>query len=150
MSDVVEIRPAAREDLHSLVEMLEDLFSIEEDFTADPARQLRGLELMLENGRGRILIADADGTPVGMCSGQLTVSTAEGGPAVLIEDVIVREGWRGQGIGARLMDGINAWARRNKARRLQLLADVGNAPALDFYAHLGWERTQLVCLRNRL
>lgn len=151
MPEAVVIRPACVEDLEGLVDLLSTLFSIEEDFVVDRTRQRRGLEMMLNNGRGRILAAEsADGTVVGMCSGQLTISTAEGGPAVLIEDVIVREDWRGQGIGARLMGGISDWARENEAGRLQLLADLDNEPALNFYGHLGWERTQLICLRNRL
>ena len=150
MPESVVIRPATSEDLHSLITLLETLFSIEEDFVIDTARQLRGLEMMLNNGRGRILVAEADGTVVGMCSGQLMISTAEGSPAVLIEDVIVHQDWRGHGVGSKLMEGINVWARENETTRMQLLADRNNVPALAFYKNLGWEQTQLVCLINRL
>jgi len=151
MPEAVVIRPAKYADLSGLVCLLEALFSLEEDFRFNPAKQRRGLEMMLNNGRGRILTAcNANGTVVGMCSGQLTISTAEGGPAVLIEDVVVHEDWRGQGIGARLMNEISQWAQENRAQRLQLLADVDNSAALDFYAHLGWRKTQLICLRNRM
>lgn len=151
MPEAVVIRSATREDLGSLTELLSMLFSLEEDFVIDAARQRRGLEMMLNNGRGRILAAEtADGTVIGMCSGQLTVSTAEGGPAVLVEDVVVHQDWQGQGIGARLMDAIGEWAKENQATRLQLLADRNNIPALDFYKHLGWQQTQLICLRNRI
>ena len=48
------------------------------------------------------------------------------------------------------MDGIADWARENEAGRLQLLADMDNTPALAFYKHLGWQQTQLICMRNRL
>ncbi len=147
----ITVRSATHKDLDGLISLLASLFSIEEDFLVDEEKQRRGLEMMLNNGRGRILTAaTADGTVVGMCSGQLTVSTVEGGPAVLIEDVVVHEDWRGQGIGARLMDGISTWAAENEAVRLQLLADIENIPALDFYKHLGWQQTQLTCLRKRL
>jgi GNAT superfamily N-acetyltransferase len=85
---------------------------------------------MLNNGRGRVLAAEAaDGTVVGLCSGQLTISTVDGGPAVLIQDVFVREDWRGQGIGPRLMDALGDWARENEAGRLSLLADMDEVPA---------------------
>ncbi|QJB56788.1 GNAT family N-acetyltransferase [Pseudodesulfovibrio sp. zrk46] len=151
MPEVVKIRPATHEDLPVLISLLESLFSIEEDFEIDPERQRSGLEMMLSNGRGRILAAETpDGTVVGMCSGQLTISTAEGGPAVLVEDVIVHEDWRGKGVGAKLMDGLTDWARTLEAPRMQLLADKQNVRALDFYKHLGWQPTQLICLRKRL
>ncbi|WP_319471336.1 GNAT family N-acetyltransferase [uncultured Pseudodesulfovibrio sp.] len=151
MPKAVTIRPARHSDIDSLVLLLGELFSIEEDFVVEGERQRRGLEMLLNQGRGRILTAvSADGTVVGMCTGQLTVSTAEGGPAVLIEDVIVREDWRGHGVGAQLMDSITAWARDNEATRIQLLADRNNQPALQFYKYLGWEPTQLICQRKRL
>ena len=149
MPETAAIRSADREDLGSLTALLETLFSLEEDFVVDGGRQRRGLELLLESDRGRLLVAEADGAVVGMCSGQLTISTAEGGPAVLVEDVVVREDWRGRGIGARLMDAVADWAMERGATRLQLLADRNNASALDFYTHLGWSATQLICLRNR-
>ncbi len=150
MPEAVIVRPATHEDLETLAALLAALFSLEEDFAVDGERQRCGLKMMLNNGRGRILVAEAaDGTVVGMCSGQLTISTAEGGPAVLVEDMVVREDRRGQGIGEKLLDALGAWARENQAGRLQLLADRNNESALGFYACLGWEKTNLICLRNR-
>ena len=146
----LDIRPARPEDLDRLVELLKVLFSIEEDFTFNETLQRLGLQMMLENGRGCILVAEVDGQVIGMCSGQLTISTAEGGLALLVEDVVVHWGWQGQGIGRRLMEGIDAWARQQGASRLQLLADWNNTPALEFYNHLGWQTTELICLRKHV
>jgi GNAT superfamily N-acetyltransferase len=145
---IVTIKAAVPEDLEGLTALLKTLFSIEGDFVFDETRQRRGLQMMLDNPRGCILAAEADGCVIGMCSGQLTVSTAEGGPAVLIEDVVVHEDWQGRGVGRRLMEGIGDWASKNKASRLQLLADRNNAPALVFYKNLGWKTTKLICLRK--
>lgn len=156
MTDAVHIRPARHEDFDCLVSLLGELFSIEEDFVVDEARQRRGLAMMPNNGRGRIIIAErsqaenAPGPVIGLCTGQITVSTAEGGPAVLIEDVVVSKDWRGRGLGPKLMNGITDWARENEATRLQLQADTENTPALGLYERLGWEPTQLTCLRSRL
>jgi len=151
MPEAVVIRPATHADLERMILLLGMLFSIEEDFVIEAEKQRRGLEMMLNNSRGRVLVASAaDETVVGMCTGQLVISTAEGGPAVLVEDVVVHEDWRGQGVGARLMDEIAEWARLNEVGRLQLLADKGNGPALSFYNNLGWDETQLICLRQRL
>lgn len=146
----VTIRPAQPVDLAALTLLLEDLFSIEEDFCFDESRQMRGLGQMLNNKRGRLLAAEADGKVVGMCSGQLLVSTAEGGPSVLVEDVIVGRTWRGKGVGTKLMQAVSAWAEGQGASRLQLLADRENASAIAFYGHLGWQKTQLICLRKRM
>jgi GNAT superfamily N-acetyltransferase len=123
------------------------LFSIEQDFVFDELRQRRGLALMLENERGCVLVAEVEGQVVGMCTGQLLVSTAEGGLSLLVEDVVVQEQWRGRGVGRLLVEAISDWARVNKVSRLQLLADRNNVPALDFYRIMGWHMTELICLR---
>ena len=133
-----------------MVGLLDLLFAIEADFRPDPARQRQGLALLLDDGRARVLVAEwADGV-VGMCTGQLVVSTAEGGPALLVEDVVVDPDHRGRGVGSALLAALTDWARGHGVRRLQLLADGNNGPALAFYDRLGWRATALVCRRLTL
>lgn len=143
------IRPATVSDLEHLTVMLAELFAIEADFQVDPARQRRGLELLLAEPRACVLVAESAGTVIGMASGQLTISTAEGGPALLVEDVVVAAAWRGRGIGRGLLGDLGEWARGHGAHRLQLLADRDNSTGLAFYRKLGWKTTRLICLRQR-
>lgn len=145
---MVNIRPARLADLESLVELLQMLFELEQDFEGNPSRQQQGLRMMLDNPNGCVMVAQGDGQVIGMCSGQLLISTAEGGPALLVEDVVVREPWRGRGVGRLLMEAISAWAQDKKVNRLQLLADRNNTAALEFYRCLGWQGTELICLRS--
>lgn len=145
----IQLRHACEEDMDSLINLLRILFTLEKDFTFNEARQQRGLQLMLENSKSCILVALINDLVVGMCSGQLVISTAEGSTALLVEDVVVTKKWRGQGIGRKLLNGIAKWGEDFKAYRMQLLADRHNAAALSFYAHLDWEITQLVGLRKR-
>ncbi len=149
MSDPLIIRSATRSDLDALVALLGLLFSIEADFRPDPERQRRGLARALADpARAGVLVAERDGAVIGMVTAQLVVSTAEGGASAWIEDMVVAERERGRGVGRRLLEAIEAWARARGASRLQLLADRENAPALAFYARLGWSSTRLVCLRR--
>ena len=147
---MVSIRAARPADLEALTGLLKTLFGIEADFTFNEALQQQGLRLILADERSRLLVAEAEEVVVGMCSGQLTISTAEGGPALLVEDVVVGEEWRGRGIGRQLLEALASWARQHQVARLQLLADRHNAPALNFYRHLGWQGTELICLRRHL
>ena len=141
------IRSARQQDVEQLVGLLHTLFTIEEDFSADTGKQRRGLELLLADTRSQVLVAEADDQVVGLCTGQVVISTAEGGPAILVEDMVVAEGYRGQGIGRLLLSGLIDWARDLGATRMQLLADRNNQPALDYYRHLGWQQTALHCWR---
>jgi len=143
------VRPARFGDLDDLVRLLSLLFSIEADFQPDPERQRRGLALMLSDpGQRAVLVVEREGRVRGMVTAQLVVSTAEGGASALVEDMVVDEAERGHGLGRLLLQAIEAWAAARGATRLQLLADRENAPALAFYARLGWASTQLVCWRR--
>lgn len=149
MSDALIIRSAARSDLDALVSLLGVLFSIEADFRPDPERQRRGLlRALTDPDRAGVLVAERAGAVIGMVTAQLVVSTAEGGASAWIEDMVVAAPERGRGVGRRLLEAIEAWATARGASRLQLLADRDNAPALAFYARLGWSPTRLVCLRR--
>jgi len=147
---MVTIRAAEAQDIDSLVSLLHVLFSIEEDFVYNEDRQRQGLAMMLENPKGCVLVAEADGRIIGMCTGQIVVSTAEGGPALLVEDVVVAEAWRGRGVGRRLLKRLTVWTAARGISRLQLLTDRNNTAALGFYEKLGWQPTALICLRKRL
>lgn len=142
------IRPAASHDLEAMSDLLKELFSLEAGFSFDRSKQQKGLELMLSQGAARLLVAETAGQVIAMCCGQLVVSTAEGGPSVLVEDLVVREDWRGKGVGKKLLHALYEWSRKQGASRLQLLADQDNESALSFYRHLSWQKTRLVCLRK--
>jgi len=147
--DLIAVRPAVPDDLETMVALLRELFALEPDFRFDPVRQRRGLALLLADRLRRVaLVAERDGAVVGMVTGQLVVSTSEGGGSVLVEDMVVIGTARRQGVGRLLLRAVETWARGRGATRLQLLADRENEAALRFYERLGWGGTRLVCLRR--
>lgn len=144
------IRKATILDLEPLISLLQVLFSIEADFTFNEEKQRQGLELMLTAPDVRcIMVAELDGKIIGMCSAQLLITTAEGGMAALIEDMVVHKDYRMQGIGRSLLTIIEEWALEHGAKRFELLADRNNTPALEFYRKLHWQQTQLICLHKK-
>jgi GNAT superfamily N-acetyltransferase len=134
-----------------MVGLLAALFSIEQDFKPDTERQIRGLAGVLASPNACIMLArSAQGEAIAMCSAQLVFSTAEGAHSAWIEDMVVHEAWRGRGIGRQVLQAVLAWASERGATRAQLLADLDNQPALDYYQHLGWQETQLIARRLSL
>lgn len=144
------VRLARPEDLDDLVDLLAVLFAIEEDFDFDEERQRQGLRLMLNHDGAVVLVAEARSRVIGMCTAQFTISTAEGGNALLVEDVVVSKAWQGRGVGRELLTALEKWAYARTSGRLQLLADRNNRAALKFYKTCGWQATELICLRKRL
>ena len=132
--------------------LLSELFSIESDFSPDSQKQATGLSLLLtdRSGSSAVLVAEKGDEIVGMCSVQTLISTAEGGPVGLVEDLIVRKDYRGNGIGTRLLSEIFRWCDSKNISRVQLLRDFDNMNALMFYAMNGWSSTKLVCMRRSL
>lgn len=146
------IEPAAEADLPAMSALLDDLFGIEQDFKPNSDNQLRAMRLLLQlPDRACLLLArDAAGKVAGMVSAQLVISTAEGAPSAWVEDMVVREDCRGQGLGRALLDQLMVWAEARGATRAQLLVDLDNEPALGYYHHLGWQTTRLAARRISL
>jgi GNAT superfamily N-acetyltransferase len=145
---MIEIVPATLEDLPQLCGLLGMLFAQEADFRPDAARQERGLRLILEQpGVGRIFCARQGSTVLGMVSLLLTVSTAEGGRAAWLEDMVVLPDHRGHGLGERLLRHALAEARALGCSRITLLTDATNAAAMRFYERAGFVRSQMVPYR---
>lgn len=129
----LSIRRADQGDIEMMTQLLKVLFSIEEDFIFNEEKQRRDLESMLKDQENRcVFIAEYNGQIVGMVSGQALLSTAEGGISVVVENLIVKEVYRKRSIGKELLFKIEKWADLKKAKRLQLLAENDNFPALNF------------------
>lgn len=142
---------ATHDDLPAMADLLYDLFTLESDFQPERAKQLRGLQLILDTpALGRLFVLHVAGKVAGMANALITVSTAQGAPVLLLEDVIVGRAYRGGGHGRRLVDHVCAWARAQGMARVTLLADQDNAPALAFYARLGFEPSAMVVRRKPL
>jgi len=144
----VSVRLATLDEVPGLSGLLAILFSQEAEFTPDPERQASGLEMILSQpDAGRIYCAAAGPELVGMVNILFTVSTAQGGRAAWLEDMIVHPDWRGQGIGERLLKEAIDGARGCGCSRLTLLTDARNESAMRFYGRSGFVRSGMVPFR---
>jgi len=143
------IDEAALTDVPQLAELLELLFSQEADFQPDRAKQERGLNLIIEAPWvGRVFAARDGDQLVGMVLLVFTVSTAEGGPVCLLEDLVVRADHRGNGLGTRLLLHALAYADTHGYSRVTLLTDRVNEGALRLYRRHGFVASGMQVLRR--
>ena len=150
MSDLAtpQISAATAADLPELVALLGVLFTQEADFTPDPARQERGLRMILAQPEaGRVNCLRAGGRVVGMVSLLFSISTAEGGRVAWLEDMVVHPDYRGQGLGEQLLRHALAEARSLGCTRVTLLTDGDNFAAMRFYQRAGFTRSGMVPMR---
>jgi GNAT superfamily N-acetyltransferase len=147
----VQIRQATLSDVPQLCGLLEVLFAQEADFMPDVERQTRGLHMIIEKPEiGRIYCAAHEASIVGMISILYTVSTAEGGRAAWMEDMVVHPDWRGHRIGEQLLQSAVEKAREAGCNRITLLTDTDNAAAIRFYSRAGFTRSSMIPLRLKI
>lgn len=138
-------------DLEAMAGLLSELFAQEADFRPDPDRQRRGLRLILDNpALGRLFVLRVAGGVAGMANALITVSTAEGAPVMILEDVIVSARYRGNGLGKRLIEHVIAWAREEGMVRVTLLTDADNYRAQATYGRLGFSLSAMRVMRRPL
>ena len=142
------IEQATLEDLPQLSDLLGDLFTMEGDFQPDRAKQMRGLRLILEQpNRGRIFVLRHNGVIFGMINLLFTISTAEGGFVILLEDVIMHRDYRGQGYGTKLLRHAIDYAKKKDFLRITLLTDRLNERSQEFFKEHGFVVSKMIPMR---
>lgn len=137
------------EDLPQLANLLVELFSHESDFKPDRGKQMRGLRLILENpARGRVFVLRLHGQIIGMINLLFTISTAEGGFVVILEDLVVDPAYRGQGFGTILLEHAIRYAKEKDFQRITLLTDRNNEKeSQEFFRRHGFVDSNMIPMR---
>src|ERR1700740_37198 len=144
----IVIEPATEADLDELSEMLGELFAQESDFRPDKDKQLRGLRLIFEQlSRGRVFVRRCDGAIVAMINLLFTISTAEGGFVILLEDLVVHKKHQGHGFGQRPLNHAIQFARQKNFLRITLLTDRPENLAQEFFRRHGFVESSMIPMR---
>ena len=143
-TDAVRVREALPADAAALVDVImiineeTEFLGTSEDRPMWAAHPEQGLAEMRERGTGVYFIALEGDEIVGFL-GAFPGSFARTRGIVYVAHVGMRAGHRGRGIGPRLFEAVEGWARARNARRLELRVDVANPRALALYRRQGFE-----------
>jgi len=147
----IKLVKATKKDIPTLVDFLGQLFMLEKDFEPDPESQASALNLIMENPEQTIIyIVEVDGGTAGMVALHLSISTAEGGWAGRIEDLYLKPEFRRQGIGKQVVQEILSITKEKGLKRITLVADKDNSPALQFYKSCGFQEMNLTSFARRI
>ena len=138
MTAALYIRSATPDDLPliaDLIRALADYEKLAHEVRFDEA----GLGARLFGARpyAEVIIGEVDGAAQGFALFFHNFSTFEGKPGIYLEDLFVRPGARGSGLGKALLARLAALALARNCARLEWSVLDWNAPAIGFYQTLG-------------
>ena len=148
---MIRILPATDTDCPAVCDLLLALFSQEAEFTPDLPKHRNGVSAIIADPKiGHILVAHRSHQVVGMVTLLYTISTALGERVALLEDMVVKDIHRGQGIGTLLLTHAIQFATEQGCKRITLLTDTDNLDAHRFYVKSGFAGSPMMPLRRLL
>ena len=131
-SAIVKIRPARLTDATAFAGLATQL-----GYHSSPSQVEERLTAVLHDPKHLILAADARGEVVG-CAHAYLCCLVETDMYVELGGLVVDESHRGRGIGTKLLEEVERWARHNGARAVSLRSNTTRSKAHKFYAARGY------------
>jgi GNAT superfamily N-acetyltransferase len=133
----MEIRFAERQDVPFILQMIEELAAYEH--AADQVHATAELleQWLFDSPVAYCLIGLLDGQPSGIALYFLNFSTWDAKPGIYLEDLIVSEQARGNGLGLALLRKLASLALERGYTRLEWARLDWNTPSLEFYSSIG-------------
>jgi len=136
----IEVRRGRRRDFGQFIGLVAELAKFEHLEPPTPAGRKRLAQDIFERRRINLFVA-ADGERlVGYALYFYNYSSFLARPTLYLEDVFVQEGYRGRGVGFRLLRRCVDEARSKGCGRMEWAVLTWNQKALDFYERLGAKR----------
>lgn len=134
------IRKANIHDSETILAFIKELASYEklEDSVVGTVEQIQKT-LFGTSPRAEVIILESDGTPAGFALYFHNYSTFLCRYGIYIEDIYVREQYRGKGYGKALLKHVCQLAIERDCGRVEWWCLDWNKPSIDFYLSLGAE-----------
>ena len=133
-SVTVTIRPTRLTDAAAFAGLATQL-----GYLSSPPQVEERLTAVLHDPKHLILAADSEGRVVGWAHAYVCC-LVESDMYVELGGLVVDESHRGRGIGAKLVEEVEGWARRKGARAVSLRSNIVRHEAHKFYAARGYEQ----------
>ena len=137
MKELIKIREAQEKDTGIILEFIKELAVYEKLLHEVTANESLLKKTLFDTEYAKVLIAEYDGEPAGMALYFHSYSTFLGKPGIYLEDLYVKEKFRGKGLGKGLLKKLAKICDENDFGRLEWSVLDWNKPSIDFYESLG-------------
>jgi GNAT superfamily N-acetyltransferase len=145
----VTFRVADAISLDGLVVLVQEFYAYAE-IPFDPSVVRRALDELLADTRlGTVWIMERESEAIGYAVLAFGFSVEQGGRDAILDELYVREAYRGKGVGRRLLRLVEETCRDQGVKALHLEVDETDERAQRFYANAGF-RSRLADARNYL
>jgi GNAT superfamily N-acetyltransferase len=130
-----EVRPARVDEIEAVISLYDWLFAPPglRPPSWDERRAAVALREAISSHDSVVLVADAGGELVGLCTAYQDLHSVRFGYRAWIEDLAVHPDRRSEGIGKLLLDSAKGWARERGATHLELDSAETRPDAHRFY-----------------
>ena len=137
----IEIKPATVADVPLILSLIKDLAAYEKlSHEVVATESILHESLFGEKPYAEVVIGYYDSIAAGYVLFFHNFSTFTGRPGVYIEDIFVKEDYRGNGLGRALFLYVVGLAKDRNCKRLEYSVLTWNEPALNFYKQFGAQR----------
>jgi len=137
------LEQASIEDLPGLVEFL----SKESGRSCGRSTIADGVKAALEQPElCCIFVVREHGRILAMATLVTTVSTAEGGLVVMLDEIVVAAACRNQGIGSRLLEAVRSYAATQGLLRITVMPERLSASSRRFFQKRGFATSEMIAM----
>ncbi len=149
MADVT-VRLATKKDVPQLVSLVRSLVESCGEQPPPFEDMARVIARQVEDEDHEYVVAENEGHVFGCVLVCYYLSTWAAAPYAMLQDFIVEEGWRNQGVGSTMLAYARNRARLRKCVRMDLIIQAGREDAKRFFKRWGFTPTDRELLRVRL
>ncbi|WP_239992584.1 GNAT family N-acetyltransferase [Trichococcus alkaliphilus] len=139
MQKTMDIRFAEEKDVGLILAFIKELADYENLLAEVTATEKLLKKTLFEDKKAEVIIGEAAGEPVAFALFFSNFSTFLGKPGLYLEDLYVREGYRGYGFGKQLLSFLANLVIERDYGRLEWWCLDWNKPSIDFYKMMGAE-----------
>ncbi len=144
-SAALTVRLATEDDVEVVAELALELARSLGNPTVPTVEEARSnARRALADPRETIYLAELDGKPVAMCHISVRQLISEHAPVALVDELVVAEGFRGKGIGKRLVETARGFALERGCLELEVGTAAENTSACAFYRAVGFDTEHIL------